>query len=407
MRSFLGLAFLSFVAACASGEIEGWIDDVPSAPSAANDAAAPETVVSTLHTPESDAALHEAPVDACASTTAEVKRERAPVDIVWIVDNSASMQLAVAEVESGLNAFASRMAAKGFDYRVVMLSLKGTGPVTANGKKRYPVCIPPPLGGADCANGPRFLHASLDVKSTQPLEQLLGTLGQTQGYRQGDERGSDPWAQFLRPNATKTFVVVTDDDSRLSAAEFESFPGGQNPKNEKLVLPPGLLDPSRGAMMAGYSLSAIYGWGSPTDPSVKCVYPDGSEPSSAGATYTTLVSKTGGARARICDGHDGWTTFFDAVASAVEKHSRTTCSVDVPTTSSGALDPDSVNVRAGGRVPSVAGPSACAGGPGWHFDDATAPKKVILCPATCESTQPDGGSPPATEVMFGCKTVHR
>jgi hypothetical protein len=184
---------------------------------------------------------------ACATNLSKATTTTLPVDIVWLVDNSKSMEPAVAQVNAGLNQFANLVGTKGLDYRVVMLSLRGDQPVTVGGKTRYPVCIAPPLaGGPGCADGARFLHSSVDIKSTQPLEQFLGTLGQTDGYRAGDERGGTPWSQFLRPEATKTIVVVTDDESRLSATDFEHFAGGANPNNSVLSLPPGLLDPACG-----------------------------------------------------------------------------------------------------------------------------------------------------------------
>ncbi|HQY62033.1 MAG TPA: hypothetical protein PK141_11605, partial [Polyangiaceae bacterium] len=104
--------------------------------------------------------------EACASTAVEAKRDPLPVDIVWIVDNSASMAPAVAEVQAGLNAFAAFVGTKGLDYKMVMLSLRGDGPTTIGGQLLYPVCVPPPLGGVDCADGPNFRHASLNVLST-------------------------------------------------------------------------------------------------------------------------------------------------------------------------------------------------------------------------------------------------
>ena len=75
---------------------------------------------------------------------------------------------------------------------------------------------------------------------TQPLEQLLGTLAQTEGYRVGQERGGESWRAFLRPTASKTFVVVTDDESRMPADEFERFAGGVNPRSRSFTLPPGV-----------------------------------------------------------------------------------------------------------------------------------------------------------------------
>src|SRR5262249_38031668 len=146
------------------------------------------------------------------------------------------------------------------------------------GSTRYPICIPPPLSGDNaCGDGMRFFHSTVDIRSTQPLEQLLGTLGQTAGYTASDARGGPPWANHLRPQASKTIVVVTDDNARLSATDFETFPGGKNPFNS-LTLPPGILDPSWTGLFDGYLFSGIYGWGNAADPSVRCTYPDQSMP---------------------------------------------------------------------------------------------------------------------------------
>lgn len=346
---------------------------------------------------------------ACAATAIEATRERLPVDIIWVVDNSTSMQPAVNEVQKGLNAFANLIGTKGIDYRVIMLSKRGGTPTGSS----YPVCIPPPLGGADCGNSANYFHASLDVKSTQPLEQLLGTLGQTDGYRMGDDRGSEPWAQMLRPNATKTIVVVTDDNSRFSATQFETFAGGKNPYNST-TLPPGLLDTSRNGEFAGYVFDAIYGWGSETDPSVKCKFANNTEPAAAGVTYTTLVQKTGGVRAKICDGSAAWGPFFDAVANAVVATSRVACEVAVPVPDGGVVDYDAVNVQvtdgtgSSALLPRVANAGACGTASGFHYDDPVKPTKVLLCPASCEAAQVKGDAGvPKIEVLLGCKTIVR
>ncbi|MRG94062.1 hypothetical protein [Polyangium spumosum] len=351
---------------------------------------------------------------ACAKTVSEATVEKLPVDIIWVVDNSSSMQPAIAEIKKGLNAFASLIAAKNLDYKVVMLSLRNkTSPVQVSGSTRYPICIPMPLAGDDnCGNGPRFFHSSVDIRSTQPLEQLLGTLGQTEGYQLGDERGGEPWKEELRPQATKTIVIVSDDDARLSANDFESFPGGKNPFNS-LTLPPGLLHPSWNGLFTDYVFSGIYGWGSTSNPDTACQYPDGSEPSSSGPTYTTLVQKTSGVREKICTGSAAWQPFFDAVAQAVDKTAKLSCELTIPPPPSGEnIDPELVNVALSDGdtptyLPRVDGGAACNGGGGWYYDDPAAPKKVVLCQSSCDQAQFMVG-PNKTgkiEVLFGCQTI--
>jgi hypothetical protein len=353
---------------------------------------------------------------ACAVAVEQAVVEPRPVDIIWMVDNSVSMRPAVAAVTSGLNAFASLIATRKLDYRVIMLSLKGkASPVRLGGSDRYPVCIPPPLAGsADCGNGPRFFQASLDVKSTQPLEQFLGTLGQTEGYTAGTQRGSEPWASELRATATKTIVLVTDDNSRLSASQFEQFGGGENPQIQSLNLPPGILHPSRNGQFNDYVFAAIYGWGSPTNPGATCRYPGSAgSPPSSGATYTELVGKTGGPRAQICDSSaTAWNGFFDAVAQAVVKSAKVSCELAVPKPKAGTLDPERVNVDlrsdAGQstRIKKVANVSACSSDAAWYYDNEVAPTKVLLCPAACTLAQSavGVGKLGRVEVLFGCKT---
>lgn len=354
--------------------------------------------------------------EACASTAVEAKREPLPVDIVWIVDNSASMAPAVAEVQAGLNTFAAFVGTKGLDYKMVMLSLRGDGPTTIGGQVLYPVCVPPPLGGADCGDGPNFHHANLNVLSTQIFEQVLGTLDQTTGYAAGAARGGEPWASSLRAGATKSIVVVSDDDSRFPARSFEMFPGGPNPYTTGLVLPVGLLHPSRGDAWKGYVFHGIFGWGSTLDDSIRCVYPGGSRPASSGAEYSLLVAKTGGVRAQLCDGSAAWGPFFDAVATAVVRTARVACELTLPKPDGGVVDPGLVNVRVTDglkpplTVPKVTDVAACGSGEGWYYDAATPPTKVTLCPTSCENAQAKPGpgvNIPKVEVLLGCSTIAR
>jgi len=323
-----------------------------------------------------------------------------------MVDNSNSMDLAIAEVKQGLNAFADLISASNLDYKVILLSDRGSSQLS--------LCIPQPLAGdANCGNGPRFFHASVDILSTQPLEQFLGTLGQTSGYTPGASRGGEPWASELRAEATKTIVVVTDDNARLSATDFHTFAGGPNPFNST-TLPPGILDPSYNGMFDDYLFSGIYGWGSAQDPSVKCTYPNSSgSPPSSGSTYTTLVNMTGGVRAQICDGSAAWGPFFSEVAQAVVANAAVSCNLAIPEPPNGQqLDLGRVNValNSGDQqtlLPRVAGVSQCGTEAGWYYDDPVAPTEVILCPASCDEAQTLAGpdKPGSVEVLFGCTTI--
>lgn len=352
------------------------------------------------------------PDAACAAAVEEAQVVMQPVDIIWVVDNSVSMKPAIDEVTAGLNAFAAFIAGQNLDYRVIMLSYRSeTNPVTINGSTRYGVCIPPPLAGDDhCGNGPQFFQSSIDIRSIQPLEQFLGTLDQTAGYTEGEDKGGEGWLKWLRQDATKTIVVVTDDNSRLTSTQFETFAGGQNPYNS-LTLPPGILDPSRNGLFDGYVFHALYGWNSDTDPGEKCTYPDQSQPPSSGPTYTELVLKTGGARAKICDGSAAWQPFFDAVAQAVATTSQLSCELTIPQEDGGNVDTAKINVRIVGDTTTeelykVDGPGTCGADGGWYYDDPANPTKVVLCPVSCDVAQSQVGigKTGRIEVLFGCET---
>ena len=365
------------------------------------------------------------PDAACSATSATADIQRLPVDIIWVIDNSSSMSDEIEQVQTGLANFVRVLEAGDLDYQLIVLSLRGRGETSVGGSTRYQVCIPPPIGGADCADGPRFHQVEVDIRSTQPVEQVLGTLGQTMGYTAETAIGSEPWLPLLRPGASRTFVFVSDDNSRtcshphstgascqagdppLTETSLFDFPGGGNPFNSN-VLGPGLNDAMYGDTFRDTVVHAMYGWGSESDPNIAC-----DMSSSPGWTYTALVARTSGARAQICDGASAWGAFFDAVATGVVRGSRIECEIALPEPPMGtALDPGRVNVEIRGeggstlvrRVPDMAGCDATRGG--WYYDDPTMPTEVRLCPASCDLARAEVVSPETgLDVLFGCVSV--
>ncbi len=357
------------------------------------------------------------PDAACAVAKETAVVEKLPVDIIWVVDSSASMQPAITQVQQGINDFASTVGSKDLDYKVIMLALRGRG---AQSGGLYGMCVPEPLAGdAECGNGPRFFQSSINIHSTQPLEQLLGTLGDTSGYHVGQQRGPKTsedanWRAELRPEATRSIVIVTDDNSRLTASHFETWGGGGNwasPLFNGAELPPGVLDPSWGGLFDGYTFSGIYGWGSETNPATVCSFPGGGEPPASGRVYTELVQKTGGVRAQICDGAPAWGPFFDQVATAVEAAARINCELAIPQPSTGELDPGKVNVAISSpagdiELFKVSGQSGCGTDGGWYYDDDSEPTEVILCPSSCEQAQSTvvQQGEGSVDIYFGCES---
>jgi hypothetical protein len=207
-------------------------------------------------------------------------------------------------------------------------------------------------------------------------------------------------------------VVVSDDDSRLPPDQFERFIGGSNPFNSN-VLPPGILDPSWGGLFDGYVFSGIYGWGSEADPTARCMFSDGSLAAKSGLNYSTLVERTGGVRAQICDPPSSWTSFFETIATAVVRTSRIACEVPIPAPPDGmVLDPSRINVEIYGpgsrvRIRKVPDAGSCGAEGGWYYDNDLAPTEVRLCPVSCDDARArveSGGSEAGVDVLFGCET---
>src|SRR5262245_17184359 len=132
----------------------------------------------------------------CAETSSEAKVGFAPADIIIAVDTSGSMGDEAQWTQANMNAMVQAIVGSGIDAHVVMISSSA-------------ICVPAPLGSGTCPNDeklPNYRHVPQNVGSTNALSVLLTTYPQ--------------WQTSLRPNATKTFVVVSDDNSSMSASAF-------------------------------------------------------------------------------------------------------------------------------------------------------------------------------------------
>lgn len=309
--------------------------------------------------------------DAAACTTSSAAADEAvsPVDIIWVVDSSGSMNDENQAVQDALNDFSASIAASGVDYRVILIGDAGS------------MSVPPPLGGS-----PEFLHVNQSVASTNALELLHAKYPDYQS--------------FLRPNAVSHFVIVTDDESDWSQNQFDTqlanlSPGFANGytlhsicSEETVILtPPPPLPPVMGPCLGGL------GGGGAAEP---------------GLTYIDITSDTGGVWRSICESN--WDPVFTAVAQAVSVSTPLPCTYDIPTPPDGqSIDPSRVNFvfqpSTGNdvAVPRVDSAGACGTGPGWYYDDPATPTQIIACPATCDdlTADPDG----EVEIQFGCASI--
>jgi len=368
----------------------------------------------------------------------EVTPERAGVDIVFVIDNSHSMRDEIEKTIANINAFSEIIASSGLDYQVIMLTAKGTNlwdqredvpnlkDSGITGDMPIEVCVPPPLGvGEDggCGdNPPRFYHLDhwpvgiashngmwMAISMYRPEYSWVGDIGPADG-------GWYKWARF---DATKFFVMITDDEAEQPTTEMADaavLQGATEPWEifDRMVL----YDPRFGP--AGtfgsednrkYVYNTICGWvypgGYETDEGACESAPDAGEWNAAvdpGEQHQTLAALTGGMVESIC--RDDWSAVLSNLADAVV--ATLGCEYAVPEPDEGVIDPDQVLVvytPEGGdpvTLDRVTDISKCDSYPnGWYYDDNDSPTRVILCPDACATI---GSSATGTiELWFGCE----
>jgi hypothetical protein len=317
----------------------------------------------------------------CASLSSEAESEIQPADIIIAVDTSGSMDEESAEVQANLNNFAAIILASGVDAHVVLIADES-------------VCIPAMLGSGSCPgdeNLPAYRHVVQTVNSNDALQVILSTYPQ--------------WKDTLRPNASKTIAVVSDDESDLSANDFTNQllaldpPTFQGFKFDAIV---SFDDPQ--ACLTACFLSGCVGCGA-CCPS--CMPLAAAE----GGVYKQLVQQTTGVIGDLCQ--QDFDPVFADMATSVVQGSGISCDYPIPAVPGGdPIDPTKVNVNytPGGTMDSQpigyvpGGQAACgAQNGGWYYDDPQNPTTIIMCPSTCAALQGDAMG--KVEVLFGCDTV--
>jgi hypothetical protein len=302
---------------------------------------------------------------ACAGSEVTADLVALPSDIIWVVDQSSSMNQETSYVQSKINDFVGLISASNVDYHVVMIA-------TPSGSNA--ICVPAPLGGPSCGNNTRFRLVNQRVGSNDGPALAVSRYGM--------------YSDFLRPEATKHFVFVTDDNSNMSAAAFTTAVQG--------LQPAGSFD--------GFKVHGIYAYGGGSN---GCTGPFGGGAAN-GTVYTTLITQTGGARGVICTGD--WTQVFQDITAAVVSGAQVSCDVVIPAPPANeTLDPAKVNVKyqmggvsPGETLPQVPSSADCTASGGWYYDDNAAPTTISLCPTTCTAVQNDPAA--NLKVEFGCST---
>lgn len=365
---------LALLAGCGSADADG----LRGAGASSADGA-PRPTDTGVNLPASSFEDTPGPSNACAGVSIAAENQRGPADILFALDNSGSMAVEAAFVQESMNGFSQQIVSANVDVRVVVIS--GYPGEATNGRPGPPndhgVCIDAPLGSGGCptddTNLPAFLHVDQKVDSHNALDLIIALFPE---YRSS-----------LRPEAQKHLVVVTDDESALSATEA----------NARLLA----LEPPTFANFAFHGIYAFTSGGGD--------HCDGFA-EAEGVQYRQLVEATGGVSGDLC--LQDFEPVFDRLAQAVVGRAQLPCQLQIPPPPGDTVfDPALTNVEytspSGGSIDlaRAVSPSACASatdGWAWHYDDEANPDSILLCPAACTNIRAD---PTATvNVEFGCPT---
>jgi hypothetical protein len=300
-----------------------------------------------------------------------------------------------AAVQSNMNAFSAQIEASGIDVHVILVSspLAAAGMGTcvdptgiacifvpglnADGNG---ICLDPPLGAAgacpskdDSNPATGYLHVLHAVASNDALNVLQSTFSS--------------WQSMLRPDAVKTFIVVTDDEVR------------GNPTGDEFVT---WVNSQPIFTSAKWRFSGVF-----------CAT-NGANCSNVGATYSKLVSQTQGVAGDLALFGSGqvdaqFKAVTDSLADAIVRDAvPVDCAWKIPSPGDGkAVNPKQVNVHytnTAGATQTIYqvndAPTCTSDVLNWYYDDPTQPTQVKACPETCKIIQADQKA--RIDVLFGC-----
>lgn len=311
----------------------------------------------------------------CAAQISEARRDA--VDIIMMIDTSSSMDEETAQVQLNINAFAQSIGGSGLDYQVIMIAEKFK-PAPFPLAPSEGVCVPAPLAGPNCSdNPPKFRQFNQEVHSNDALKIVIDTY--------------DQWKSWLRPQAWKAFVIVTDDNSAMmDAATFDQALLAKQPA--------GMFGTTT---QRKYVMNPICGWQEGTPPLSPQVC---GTAENIGRVYQELAQQTGGTIDSVCkQNYDG--VFGNLAKGLVTKIG---CEFFLPKADKGEVDPKKVAVkytRGGAAAPSeleqVTDASKCSAHPmAWHYDNGTSPTKIVFCPQLCAQVSQDLAG--RIEIAAGC-----
>jgi hypothetical protein len=340
------------------------------------------------------------PDTGCAGTSFQgTVGQNRPTDIIFVIDNSTSMGNEIESVQTNINVnFAEIIAASGVDFRVIMLSQHGDVDII-EGAADHPICIAAEALGNEGACGPpvpalpvntdRFFHdEDAEIKSKDSLEQIEATY-------------SD-WSHFLRDEAVKVFIEITDDVSTRSHTDFTDwlFSSATDGQFGSAEAPKFVFHSIIGVLANPDNPEGVY---LPDDPiqASEC-----SSATAVDADYQELSIMTGGLRYPVCaaDSGSGFDVVFNEIAGDVIEGSIVPCEFDLPDPPQGeTLDLKRVSVA---YLPSddsgiqsfkkVANEAAC-NATGYFIDQ----EQIHLCPTACTTVKDDAEAQVVVNIACG------
>lgn len=344
---------------------------------------------------------------ACVGSTASSTLTKRPVDIIFVIDNSASMTDEIVAVQNNINVnFAQIIADAGLDYRVIMLSRHG------NADPDESICVSAPLSGNSCnpvpsrtVPGPRYFQYSVEVGSFNSFSLINSTYNTAcSDSACPSGTGQNGWQMWLRPEAFKSFIEITDDNNTSSPVETYD-------ELDQLLLAK-VPNQFGDAGNRNYVFHTIGGFAEnnpvtepwpPTAPLIttQCTG-NGGNAENHSEQHQRLSILTGGLRFPICQ-YTGFDAVFRKVSESVITGARVACDFPIPTApDGGSIDLNNMLVSyqpGGGGAPVIFGrvPDQASCAPDKYYLTST---RVFLCPQTCARVQADQGA--NLEVLFQC-----
>jgi len=384
---------------------------------------APSGTLDGLVEPESSQTINIP--QACVIAKAEAVLVKQAVDIIVLLDNSGSMEDESAAVEANINGnFASVLENSGVDYRVILLSRQRRGPREESGESSTSICVQTPLSGlssCDDAEAPvfseRFFQYSTKLESHDAFDIALDTYEPPVANEDREEKFDQAplgWSDWLRPDAKKVFLEVTDDDelvgdddedsednvdisasafiAQLTALAPQHF--GTDPSHPNFVFHSIVGLDEKAQPTAAYL---------PEEPIQAGLCGEDGDVKRSGVTYQELSRLTGGLRFPLCQ-FDAYDVVFQRIAEDVVLTRGIDCDFPIPDAPPG-LELDLNNVAISylggggsaaqfGQAPTVGDCQADA----FYVDGS----RLNLCPATCARVQSDPLA--AVTVLFTCES---